>query len=119
MNRQLILQEFKKKEYQLPDYVVEEQVQEIIKDEFGGDRQAFVRTLQAQGYSLNKFRDKEKEKITVQVMRQNKLKDDNFTPSSEAVTASYNTNKQEVATQAQVQLRSIVLNRNPFGSDSA
>src|SRR6202012_3690641 len=68
INRQLILQEFKKKEFQLPDYVVEEQVQEIIKDEFGGDRQAFVRTLQAQGYSLNKFRDKEKEKITVQVM---------------------------------------------------
>src|ERR1700745_2492532 len=90
VNRQLILQEFKKKEYQLPDYVVEEQVQEIIKDEFGGDRQAFVRTLQAQGYSLNKFRDKEKEKITVQVMRQNKLKGDTFTPSPEDVTACYN-----------------------------
>src|SRR6201982_1739079 len=90
INRQLILQEFEKKEYQLPEYVVEEQVQEIIKDQFGGDRQAFVRTLQAQGYSLNKFRDKEKEKITVQVMRQNKLKGDTFTPSPEDVTACYN-----------------------------
>src|ERR1700731_1739498 len=119
INRQLILQEFKKKEYQLPDYVVEEQVQEIIKDEFGGDRQAFVRTLQAQGYSLNKFRDKEKEKITVQVMRQNKLKDDNFTPSPEAVTAYYNANKQEFATPAQVKLRMIVLNSDPLVSDSA
>ena len=119
INRQLILQEFKKKEYQLPDYVVEEQVQEIIKDEFGGDRQAFVRTLQAQGYSLNKFRDKEKEKITVQVMRQNKLKDDNFTPSPEAVTAYYNANKQEFATPAQVKLRMIVLNSDPLVTDSA
>jgi len=119
INRQLILQEFKKKEYQLPDYVVEEQVQGIIKDEFGGDRQAFVRTLQAQGYSLNKFRDKEKEKITVQVMRQNKLKDDNFTPSPEAVTAYYNANKQEFATPAQVKLRMIVLNSDPLVSDSA
>jgi parvulin-like peptidyl-prolyl isomerase len=98
---------------------VEEQVQEIIKDEFGGDRQAFVRTLQAQGYSLNKFRDKEKEKITVQVMRQNKLKDDNFTPSPEAVNAYYNANKQEFATPAQVKLRMIVLNSDPLVSDSA
>jgi peptidyl-prolyl cis-trans isomerase SurA len=119
VNRQLILQEFKKKEYQLPDYVVEEQVQEIIKDEFGGDRQAFVRTLQAQGYSLNKFRDKEKEKITVQVMRQNQMKDDNFTPSPEAVTAYYNANKQEFATPAQVKLHMIVLNSDPLVSDSA
>jgi peptidyl-prolyl cis-trans isomerase SurA len=119
VNRQLILQEFKKKEYQLPDYVVEEQVQEIIKDEFGGDRQAFVRTLQAQGYSLNKFRDKEKEKITVQVMRQNQLKEDNFTPSPEAVSAYYNANKQEFATPAQVKLRMIVLNSDPLVTDSA
>src|SRR6201998_3564073 len=119
INRQLILQEFKKKEYTLPDYVVEEQVQDIIKDEFGGDRQAFVRTLQAQGYTLNKFRDKEKEKITVQVMRQNQLKDDSFTPSPEAVDAYYNANKQEFATPAQVKLRMIVLNSDPLVSDSA
>ncbi len=37
VNRQLILQEFKKKEYKIPDYVVEQQVAGIIKDEFGGD----------------------------------------------------------------------------------
>src|SRR5260370_7214958 len=55
INRQLILQEFKKKEYQLPDYVVEEQVQEIIKDAFGGDPQTFLRTFQAHGHPLNKF----------------------------------------------------------------
>src|SRR6201984_2957950 len=119
INRQLILQKFKKKEFQLPDYVVEEQVQEIIKDEFGGDRQAFVRTLQAQGFSLNTFRDKEKEKITVQVMRQNKLKDNNFTPSPEAVDAYYNANKQEFATPAQGKLLMIVLNSDPLVSDSA
>lgn len=119
VNRQLILQEFKKKEYTLPDYVVEEQVQDIIKDEFGGDRQAFVRTLQAQGYTLNKFRDKEKEKITVQVMRQNQLKDDSFTPSPEAIDAYYNANKQEFATPGQVKLRMIVLNSDPLVTDSA
>jgi peptidyl-prolyl cis-trans isomerase SurA len=119
INRQLILQEFKKKEYTLPDYVVEEQVQDIIKDEFGGDRQAFRRTLEAQGYTLNKFRDKEKEKITVQVMRQNTLKDDTFTASPEAIDAYYKANQQEFATPAQVKLRMIVLNSDPLVSDSS
>ena len=55
VNRQLILQEFKKKEYQLPDYVVEEQVQEIIKDEFGGDRQAFQ--VARQGRAVERHAD--------------------------------------------------------------
>ena len=118
INRQLILQEFKKKEYTLPDYVVEQQVQEIIKDEFGGDRQAFARTLSAQGYTMNRFRDMEKDKITVQVMRQNAVKGNNFTASPEEIEAYYNANKQEFATPEQVKLRMIVLNSDPLVSDS-
>jgi peptidyl-prolyl cis-trans isomerase SurA len=118
INRQLILQEFKKKEYNLPDYVVEEQVQEIIKDDFGGDRQAFIRTLAAQGYTMNRFRDQQKDKITVQAMRQNSVKG-NFTASPEEVDAYYNANKMEFATPAQIKLRMIVLNSDPLVTDSA
>ena len=118
INRQLILQEFKKKEYNLPDYVVEEQVQDIIKEDFGGDRQAFVRTLSAQGYTLNRFRDIQKDKITVQVMRQNMVKG-SFNASPEEVDAYYTANQQEFATPAQIKLRMIVLNSDPLVTDSA
>src|ERR1700747_375893 len=65
IDRQLILQEFKKKEYSLPEYVVDDQVQNIIKDDFAGDRQAFLRTLNAQGYTINKFREMQREKDIV------------------------------------------------------
>src|SRR5437016_4337498 len=41
VDRQLIIQEFKKKQFTIPEYVVEDQVQSIIKEEFAGDRQAF------------------------------------------------------------------------------
>ncbi len=118
VNRQLILQEFKKKEYKLPDYVVEQQLAGIIKEEFGGDRQAFMRTLSAQGYSMNRFRDMEKDKITVQVMRQNNVKG-TFKPSPTEIEAYYNANKKEFATPEQVKLRMIVLNSDPLVSDSA
>src|SRR5208283_3814693 len=57
IDRQLIVQEFKKKEYTMPEYVVDDQIQSIIKEEFGGDRQAFLRTLIAQGYTLSRFRE--------------------------------------------------------------
>src|ERR1700736_6311421 len=45
IDRQLILQEFKKKQFNIPEYVIDDQVQNLIKDEFAGDRMAFVRTL--------------------------------------------------------------------------
>src|SRR5260370_681140 len=118
VNRQLILQEFKKKEYKLPDYVIEQQLAGIIKDEFGGDRQAFMRTLSGQGYTMNRFRDMEKDKITVQVMRQNNVKG-NFRPLPTKMEAYYNANKKEIATPEQVKPRMIVLNSDPLVSDSA
>ncbi|MBV9488443.1 MAG: SurA N-terminal domain-containing protein, partial [Verrucomicrobia bacterium] len=65
VDRQLILQEFKKKEFHIPDYVIEDHIQNIIRSEFAGDRQAFVRTLSAQGYSLTRFRENERQKIIV------------------------------------------------------
>ena len=69
IDRQLIVQEFKKKEYSMPEYVVDDQIQNIIKDDFAGDRQAFLRTLNAQGYSLNKFREMQRDKVIVGAMR--------------------------------------------------
>jgi parvulin-like peptidyl-prolyl isomerase len=97
---------------------VEQQLAGIIKDEFGGDRQAFMRTLTAQGYSMNRFRDMEKDKITVQVMRQNNVKG-TFAPPPTEIEAYYSANKKEFATPEQVKLRMIVLNSDPLVSDSA
>ncbi len=118
IDRQLVLQEFKKKEYKIPDYAVEEQVREIIKDNFAGDRQAFVRTLDAQGYTLNKFRDSERDKIIVQVMRQNNVKGD-FSASPQEIQAYYDANRKQFATPAQIKLRMIVLNADPLDVESA
>src|SRR5207249_303319 len=70
VDRQLILQEFKKSGYSIPEYVVDEHIQRIIREEFGGDRSAFLRTLAAQGYTLAKFKELERDKIIVQAMRQ-------------------------------------------------
>ena len=121
VDRQLILQEFRKmqeKGANIPDYVVDDRVQTIIREEFGGDRAAFVRTLQAQGYTLTRFKEIEKEKIIVQAMRQAKVTD-NFVVSPKQVQDFYDKNRAAYSLPEQVKLRMIVLregNKDDIGS---
>jgi peptidyl-prolyl cis-trans isomerase SurA len=118
IDRQLVIQEFKKKQYNIPDYAVEEQVREIIKEDFAGDRQAFLRTLDAQGYTMDKFRDSERDKIIVQVMRQNNVKSE-FSASPQQIQAYYEANRKQFSTPQQIKLRMIVLNSDPLDMESA
>ena len=117
IDRQLIVQEFKKKQYSMPEYVVDDQIHNIIKDDFAGDRQAFLRTLNAQGYSMNKFREMQRDKVIVGAMRQNSVKG-NFTATPQQIQAYYEANKQEFVTPEQLKLRMIVLNADPLDANS-
>src|SRR3984957_19030178 len=118
IDRQLIVQEFKKKQFNIPEYVVDDQIQNIIKDDFAGDRQAFLRTLNAQGYTVNKFRDMQRDKVIVGAMRQNNVKG-NFSATPQQIQAYYDANKQEFVTPEQLKLRMIVLNADPLDANSA
>ena len=117
IDRQLILQEFKKlsaKGAAIPEYVIDDRVQAVIREEFGGDRAAFVRTLQAQGYSVTRFKEVEREKIIIQAMRQSKV-DSNFVISPTQIQAYYDKNRSAYATPEQVKLRMIVIREGSAG----
>jgi peptidyl-prolyl cis-trans isomerase SurA len=108
IDRNLILQEFRKKEFNIPSYIVDDSIQRIIRQEFGGDRAAFVKTLQSQGYTMARFRDNEKNKITVQAMRQSKTSE-NVIVSPVKIREYYEQHRVAYSTPAQVKLRMIVL----------
>lgn len=117
VDRQLIIQEFRKMQEDganIPDYVVDDRVRSIIREEFGGDRAAFVRTLRAQGYTLTRFREIEREKIIVQAMRQAKVTD-NFVISPLQVRDYYEKNIEAFTMPEQVKLRMIILREGNFG----
>ncbi len=118
IDRQLIVGEFKKKQYSMPEYVVDDQIQNIIKDDFAGDRQAFLRTLNAQGYTMSRFREMQRDKVIVGAMRQNNVKG-TFTATPQQIQAYYEANKQEFVTPEQLKLRMIVLNADPLDANSA
>jgi peptidyl-prolyl cis-trans isomerase SurA len=118
IDRQLILQEFKTKKFTMPEYVIEDQVQNIIRDDFAGDRQAFLRTLNAQGFTMNKFREIQRDKVIVGAMRQNNVKG-TFSATPQEIQAYYDANKKEFETPEQLKLRMIVLNADPLDANSA
>lgn len=117
VDRALILQEFKKKEFNIPSYIIDDSIQRIIRMEFGGDRTAFVRTLQAQGYTMARFRDVQKDKMIVQAMRQAKTSE-NVIVSPVKIRAYYNKNSAAYTTPEQVKLRMIVLREGATAGDA-
>ena len=111
IDNQLILQEFAKNKYTIPDYVVDEQVQTRIKEQFGGDRAAFIRTLGAQGMTMERFRKMVRDDIIVQAMRQRSVKDDTII-APQKIQEYYTKNIDQYSTPEQVKLRMIVIKKN-------
>ena len=116
VDRQLIIDAFKEQGFQIPEYVVDDRMNSLIREEFGGDRTSFVRTLRAQGFSLSRFREVEKEKIIVQAMRQRAVKTD-FVISPDKIEASYRKNIAKYSTPEEIRLSMIVLRPDASGGD--
>ena len=110
IDRQLILQEFKKKEFAIPSHMIDERIDTIIREDFGGDRQAFVRTLQAQGFTMTKFREAERDKVIVQAMRYQNASPD-FIVSPGKIDQLYVNQKPEFTTPEQIHLWMISLDK--------
>ncbi len=110
IDRQLILQEFKKKEFAIPAHLIDEKIDSIIREDFGGERQAFVRTLQAQGFTLTKFRDAERDKIIVQAMRYQNASPD-FIVSPSKIEQLYLSQKPDFTTSEKVHLWMISIDK--------
>lgn len=108
IDRQLIVQAFKKEQYQLPDYLVEQQMNDIIRENFGGDRNTFIKTLQAQNFSLSEFRKAEYEKIIVAAMRGKNVKP-NVIASPTRIDEYYRTHREEFTSKEEVKLRMIMI----------
>lgn len=113
IDRQLVLQDFAKNKFSIPEYAVDDHVNTIIREQFQGDRLAFIRTLQAQGYTLQRFRKVETDKMIVQAMRQRAVKLDPILSPSK-VEKFYQEHRAEYSSPEQVKLRMIVLRKeNP------
>jgi parvulin-like peptidyl-prolyl isomerase len=112
------VQSFKKEKFELPDHFVDERVNDIIRDNFGGDRQTFIKTLQAQNYSLSEFKKHEKDSIIVQAMRSKNVKLNTVIPPAK-VAEYYAKHRAEFTAKEQVKLRMIMIPTHAAEGNSA
>jgi len=108
IDRQLIIQAFKKESYQIPDHFVDEQVHAIIQESFGGDRNTFIKTLEAQNYTLGEFKKLETERMIVQAMRGKNIKRD-LLISPVKIEEYYKNHRDEFTAKEQIKLRMIMI----------
>jgi peptidyl-prolyl cis-trans isomerase SurA len=108
IDRRLVIQAFKKESFQIPDHVVDERMHQIIRESFGGDRNTFIKTLEAQNYTLGEFREKQMEQIMVQAMRSHNVKQ-NAIISPTKVEDYYKKHRDEFTSKEQIKLRMIMI----------
>ncbi len=108
IDRQLIIQAFKKENYQIPDHFVEDRMHDIIRTDFGGDRNTFIKTLEAQNFTMGEFKKMETEKMIVQAMRSKNVKL-NSIASPAKVDEYYKAHREEFTSKEQVKLRLIMI----------
>jgi len=109
IDRALIVQEWDSKSLTLPEKILDDRIDDIVKTNFGGDRAAFIRTLQAAGKTYEGFRREQKENIIVQVMTQ-KFVQEEVVISPFKVEQYYQKKAAELRTDDEVKLRMIFLN---------
>jgi peptidyl-prolyl cis-trans isomerase SurA len=92
IDRVLIVEEFKEKEFNLPQSFVENEWDRILIEDFENDRSRFLEYLEAQGKNAREFRADLRDRIIVSVMRSEKRKSQSQI-SPERIEQFYNENK--------------------------
>jgi peptidyl-prolyl cis-trans isomerase SurA len=107
VERQLVLHDFKTAGYSLPDTVLNDMVQERIRQDFG-DRATLTKTLEARGITFDKFRQQVRERFIVEALRSKNISSE-IIISPHKVEQFYLAHRDEFSVEDRVRLRVIVL----------
>jgi parvulin-like peptidyl-prolyl isomerase len=107
VERQLILHSFDVDGYKLPDGVIDDVVQERIREQFG-DRVTLMKTLQARGMTFEQWRDQLRDQyISAALRNQNVQREVIISPAK--ILDYYQSHQTDFKVEDQVKLRMIVL----------
>jgi parvulin-like peptidyl-prolyl isomerase len=109
VERKLILRSFDTEGYQLPEDVVDQLVQDQIRSRFG-DRVTFIKTLQAQGMTVEQFRKDVRDQYIISQLRRLKVSQE-IVISPYKVETYYKAHQADFKMEDEIKLRMIVLNK--------
>ncbi len=116
VERQLILNDYKVSGYNLPESIIDDEINIRIRKQFG-DRLRLTQTLQAQGGTYESYRRNIRDQIIVDALAQKHVSSVVLI-SPYKIEQYFETNKQNFQLEDQVKLRMIVLNK-PLGADAS
>lgn len=119
VERKLILHEFDRAGYNLPESLIEDRVKERLRERFGGDRAAMIRTLQSQGMTYEAFRRRLREDIIIAAMRARNIGSDKIIVSPHRIEKYYAENLDKFRIKDQIKLRALMLNAGTTRSRDA
>ena len=109
---QLILHEFKTAGYNLPDSVVDELVQERIReDPRFHDRATFTKTLAEEGMTYERYRQQVRDRFIIGQLRMKNISQE-IIISPHKMETYYLAHRQDYKVEDEIKLRMIVLNKN-------
>jgi peptidyl-prolyl cis-trans isomerase SurA len=115
MERQVILHEYTKAGYSLPESLIDETIQSRIKERWG-DRRTLTQSLQAEGRTYESYRRQMRDQFIIEAMRSQFLGKDPFI-SPRQIEDYYNAHLEAYALEDQVRLSMIVLNKTGDTND--
>jgi peptidyl-prolyl cis-trans isomerase SurA len=111
VERQLILRSFNTEGYQLPDSVVDQLVQDRIRERYYGNRITLMKTLQAQGMTFDQFRKEIREQYIISALRSKNVSQE-IIISPYKVETYYLAHQDEFKVQDEIKLRMIDLKKS-------
>jgi peptidyl-prolyl cis-trans isomerase SurA len=115
IDRELIIQDFKTQGGFIPDTYTTERINDIIRDEYGGDRVAFIKTLYERGVTMQKYKDEIEDNAIVGYMR-NKNVIQTVLISPYQIEQYYQQNLRLFQQDEQIKVGTIVLRKSLFPS---
>src|SRR5579862_1348413 len=111
IERELILHEFETAGYNLPESIIDQQLDDYIKSKYG-DRVTLTKTLQQEGITFEKFRQQYRDRFIVGAMREKNINKE-ILISPHKIEAYYLDHKDDFKEEDKVKLRMIVLTNAP------
>ncbi len=109
IERQLILQEYTTAGYNFPESVIEDTIQDRLKQRYR-DRVTLVQTLKEQNVTYETYRTRTREEIIIEAMRRKNLNPD-ILISPQKILGHYEQHRTNYNVGEQIRLRRIVVNK--------
>ncbi|MCX7591187.1 MAG: peptidylprolyl isomerase [Kiritimatiellae bacterium] len=117
--RLLAVAEFEaQKRFQVPEWMVDRRIEEIVRESFGGDRSAFLEALTRDHVPFDEWRTHLREQIIFMMMRRANVEDRIFLPAS-AVRKAYEENVENYRKPGRVKLRLIWVGRGRDANEAS